>query len=840
MQRSTLARRLPSRPLQIAACLVTITLLAADLTPARPQQAAKKAEHPPNRLARETSPYLLLHAHNPVDWHPWGPEAFATAKADQKPIFLSVGYSSCYWCHVMERESFNDAEIAKYLNENFICIKVDREERPDVDHVYMAALQAFSTGGWPMSMFLLPDGRPFYGETYLPPRDRDGGAGFLTVIKGIARAWKAERADIEKSAAGLTEIVKRKLGNPAGRRKLPLSRAFVAAGRSQLAEQFDPEYGGFGYSPQNARRPKFPEPVNLVFLLDQQRREKQAGKEGSAGLSGPDPAAGKPGEPTPISMVLLTLDRMARGGIRDQLGGGYHRYAISRYWIVPHFEKMLYDNAQLASALLMAFEITGDDRWRGEAEDVFAFVARTMTSEEGGFYSALDAETSAGEGAYYAWSREEVEQILGKGPDQEAFLQVYGLKREPNFEGDRYVLIQPRPLAEQAEKLGVSPLELDRRLKPLRAKLLAARDRRPPPLRDDKILTAWNGLMIAAYADGYRILKDDGYRRAAERSAEFVLSRLREPSGRLLRTYRAGQAKLAAYLEDYAFLIHGLIKLQAATGEGRWLAEARTLADRMIADFTDAQNGGFFFTSGDHEGLLARPKDPYDGALPGANSMAALDLMALYRAGQEGRYLDETRKTLEAFGTSLAQNPAAMPIMLLALQEYLDARPERITPRALGEGALAPVPAKVVSGTVRLSGPSEPAPAPGQRIDAVVALEIKQGWHVYANPTGVYILKPTTLELARDQPASEVKVKYPAGESKVLGSLGQDKVSLYEGKVEIPVQLTLDPKVAAGKLEIRFRVKYQACDDKVCLAPASLEIPLNLEVRQGTSAGVQP
>jgi uncharacterized protein YyaL (SSP411 family) len=812
-----------------AAMLGTICLLAAP-SPVLSQPPEQKPGHPANRLARETSPYLLLHAHNPVDWYSWGPEAFAKAKAEDRPIFLSIGYSSCYWCHVMERESFNDTEIARFLNEHFVCIKVDREERPDVDQVYMAALQAFSTGGWPMSMFLLPDGRPFYGETYLPPRDRDGAAGFHTVLRGIDKAWKAERAEIEKAAGGLTEIVKRKLGNPAGRRKPPLSRQLAAAGRAQLAEQFDPEYGGFGYSAQNARRPKFPEPVNLVFLLDQHRRDdRQKGNGRAAKTAG--------GEPEPLSMVNFTLDRMARGGIRDQLGGGYHRYATSRYWIVPHFEKMLYDNAQLASAYLMAYETTGEARWRQEAEDIFAFVARTMTAPEGGFYSALDAETASGEGAYYVWTRDEVKEILGEGPDAEAFQQVYGLKREPNFEGGRYVLLQPRPLAEQAQTLGRTPQELERRLKPLRAKLLAIREQRPPPLRDDKVLTAWNGLMIAAYADGYRILKQDEYRRAAERSAEFILARLRDPTGRLLRTFRAGQAKLAAYLEDYAFFIHGLLRLHAATGESRWLDSARSLAGRMIADFADTQEGGFFFTPGDHESLLARPKDPYDGALPGANSMAVLDLLALFRIIKDDRDLQEARRTLEAFSGTLAQNPAAMPIMLVGLLDYLDARPDRITPRALGEGALAPVPAKVVSATSRLLGTQRPVA--GATVEAAVALEIKPGWHLYANPTGVEILKPTTLDLEPGQSAADLRVTYPAGQAKVLGSLGQEKVSLYEGKVEIPVKFALAKDTKPGTLTLRFRLRYQACDDKVCLAPASLTIPLELDAQAESSTGAQ-
>jgi uncharacterized protein YyaL (SSP411 family) len=814
---------------RIARCFVLLIggLLGLHGSRSRAQEPDDSKAGPVNRLAKETSPYLLLHAHNPVDWYPWGPEAFAKAKAENKPIFLSIGYSSCYWCHVMERESFMDAEIARFLNDHFVCIKVDREERPDVDQVYMAALQAFSTGGWPMSMFLLPDGRPYYGETYLPPRDGKGMTGFLTVLTGIAKAWRDERAEIDKAAAGLTEIVRRKLGSTNGRRRPPLSAATVALGRSQLAEQFDPEFGGFGYNPQNPRRPKFPEPVNLIFLLDQHRRDR--GKNETT--SGPDQRTGlgehrasNTASADPLSMVLFTLDRMARGGIRDQVGGGYHRYATSRYWIVPHFEKMLYDNAQLASTHLMAFELTGDTRWRDEAEATFAFITRSMTDPDGGFYSALDAETASGEGAYYVWSRDDVKAALGEGQDHDVFAQVYGMKRDSNFEGNRYVLLEPRPRAEQADNLRTTPDELENRLRPLRALLLTVRERRPGPLRDDKILTAWNGLMITAYADGYRILKNDRHRQTAEKAAEFILKHLRDPSGRLLRTYRAGQAKLSGYLEDYAFLIQGLLRLHAATNESRWLDYARTLTDRMIADFADPEDGGFFFTAADHESLLARAKDPYDGALPGANSVTVLDLMALHRATGERRYLELAGKALEAFSAPLTQNPAAMPLMLVALEEYQDAGPGRITPRPLGDGALAEVPRQVVSARTRLKAGQKPAA--GQELQATVSLEIKKGWHIYANPTGVEVLKPTTLVLDADQSASGIKVSYPKGKEMVLGSLGQEKVSLYEDKIEIPVRLALTSNIKAGKVRLGLKLKYQACDDKVCLAPASLSIPL--------------
>jgi uncharacterized protein YyaL (SSP411 family) len=749
---------------------------------------------------------LLLHAHNPVDWYPWGPEAFAKAKAEDKPIFLSVGYSSCYWCHVMERECFSDPEIARQMNEKFICVKVDREERPDVDQLYMLALQAFAGGGgWPMSVFLMPDGRPFFCGTYFPPKARDGIPSFPQVLQGVSEAWHKERPQIEKGADQLTTIVRRTIAGSPLRQKASLTRALAASGRAALAEQFDPEYGGFGYSAQNPRRPKFPEPVNLIYLLDQHRRDQARAIKTTE-------------RPDLLAMVVTTLDHMARGGIRDHLAGGYHRYSTNRDWTVPHFEKMLYDNAQLASAHVLAFEITHDPRWRREADDTFTFVARTMTAPEGGFYSALDAETDGDEGAYYVWTRAEVQRVLGDGADTNAFLQVYGLDREPNFEKGRSILWEPRPLAEQAAALQTTPEALESRLAPLRARLLAARDRRPAPLRDDKILTAWNGLMIAAYADGFRVFQDPHYRQAAEKAADFLLAKLRTPEGRLLRTYRAGQAKLPAYLEDYAFLAHGLLRLHAATGDARRLDQARALTDRMINDFLDKQRGGFFYTADDHESLLARPKDPSDSALPSGNSVAIRNLVALAAATGQTQYLDVAARALDAFSPTMSTSPVVLPLMLVGLEEYLDARPAGAAVDATD----------VVSAEAKLARPG--AVAPGSEFDVALTLKMKPGWHTYANPTGIETMRPTAVSLAVGQPAELVAVKYPAGQEKVLASVGTEKVKLYEGEVIVTAHLRLDPAARPGAATLTFKVSYQACNDRVCLAPASREVTLPLEV----------
>jgi uncharacterized protein YyaL (SSP411 family) len=770
---------------------------------------------PANRLAKETSPYLLLHAHNPVDWYPWGPEAFEKAKTEDKPIFLSVGYSSCYWCHVMERESFMDPEIAKVLNANFVCIKVDREERPDVDQIYMTALQAMGPGGWPMSLFLTPDGRPFFGGTYFPPRDRERASGFLTIAGLVGKAWAKDRAEIERAAAAATDAVRRRLESTNGKRKLPLSRTMAAEGQAQLGEQFDPEYGGFGFNPNNPRRPKFPEPANLIFLLDRHRR-------GGVFPEGADP----------LKMVLFTLDRMARGGIRDHLGGGYHRYATDRRWLVPHFEKMLYDNAQLASVHLAAYEITQDARWSNEAEATFAFIEQKMTAPEGGFYSALDAESKGEEGAYYVWTPDEVKAALGDQSAVALFAQVYGLAGEPNFEGQRYVLHEPRTRAEQAGTLKTTPAELESRLAPLRARLLAVREQRIAPLCDDKILTGWNGLMIAAYADAYRILKVKKYRDAAERAAGFLLEKLRLPDGRLLRTYREGQAKLPAYLEDYAYLAHGLLRLHHATGAPRWLHDARSLTDRLVADFEDRTLGGFFFTAEGHERLLARAKDLFDNALPSGNSLAILDLLGLYRATRQTSDLEHAGKALGAFGTSLAQIPAAMPLALIGVQEYLDANPAPKALESLATRTPAQATEQVVTAAASLDGNSTRSVAPGGAFDVVVRLSIKHGWHLYANPTGLAEFKPTTIELERSsaQTASLLETKYPAGEQQVLGSIGKEHVALYEQEVELRAHCKLAADAKSGAVTINFVLNYQACNDRLCLAPTTMKIPVRVPV----------
>ncbi len=781
----------PRRPTPLAGVLLTLACLAT----------ASRGEGPPgpaNRLAKETSPYLLMHAHNPVDWYPWGPEAFAKAKAENKPIFLSIGYSSCYWCHVMERESFMSPEIAKALNAGFVAIKVDREERPDVDQVYMTAVQAVSgSGGWPMSVFLTPDGRPFFGGTYFKPAD------FTALLKAVGTAWRDQRAAIEKDADGLAGAVRKLSAGPA-RRAVPLTRELAEGGRAALADQFDPEFGGFGFDPARPKRPKFPEPVNLLYLLDQHRRGPLA--------KGADPAT------APLAMALKTFDAMARGGIRDHLAGGYHRYSTVRDWSIPHFEKMLYDNAQLVEALVLAHEATGDPRWKAEAQATFAFVASAFTTPEGLFASSLDAESEGVEGKSYTWTPAEVRKVLGEGEDYALFAHAYALDGEPDLDEGRYVLLMPRVVDPAVEA----------RLVPLRAKLLAARDRRPGPKLDDKVLTSWNALMIGAYAEGARALKDDRYKLAADRAVDALLARMTAPDGRLLRTSRGGRAKLPAYLEDYAALARALVRLHAATGDPKRLAQARALADRMIADFGDPKDGGFFYTAGDHETLIARVKDPFDNAVPGANSLAIRALVGLGVASGEGRYLDEAGRALAAFAPSLKDRPGGSPLMLLALEEYLDARPSAA---GSADAPTAPLPGApgVVTAEARLVRPGPVAP--GEAFEVELTLAIKPGYHLYANPAGSDDVIPTVVALAPGSAGSLAGLTYAPGEAKVLAASGPGKVNVYEGRARVTARVGLPEGASPGSTTVVFRVRYQACDDRACLAPATLDMPIGVEVR---------
>jgi uncharacterized protein YyaL (SSP411 family) len=653
--------------------LTTVTVLLLSLATSARCEEKKTAgpASPPkftNALAKETSPYLLQHAHNPVDWQAWSEETLAKAKREGKPIFLSIGYSSCHWCHVMERESFLDKEIAELLNKNFICIKVDREERPDVDAIYMTALQVYNRlsgsgrgGGWPLSMFLTPDAEPFFGGTYFPARDgdREGVIGFLTILQRVVEFWKTAPDKIREDAKTLVKFTKAEMEGQRLAPLTPLTEALYTGVQTELADQYDEKYGGFGYDATVWTKPKFPEPSNLVYLLDRVERAKdERAKE----------------------MLVTTLEKMSLGGIRDSLGGGFHRYSVDRFWRIPHFEKMLYDNGQLASVYARAYERTGRDDFRRIAEELCDFVLREMTDPEtGGFYAALDADSEHEEGKFYRWDKDEVAKLLT--PEEfELFALVYGLTRGPNFEEKYYVPQLIAPESKLAADMNMSEVELEKRLAPIRAKLLAARSKRIRPGTDTKILTAENGLMIAGLADAGRIFKNEKYLAAAQRAADFVLAKLRTKDGRLLRTYGGGEAKLNAYLNDYAFLTAGLISLYRATGEKRWLTAADEITAKQIELFADKAGGGFYFTSKDHEALFARAKDPVDGAIPAGNSVSATNLIFLATELNKPELLKIAESTIQSSASLIEVAPTAVPRMAIAIPALLDAK-EKLTKR---------------------------------------------------------------------------------------------------------------------------------------------------------------
>jgi uncharacterized protein YyaL (SSP411 family) len=634
-------------------------ILAALPLGLRSEEPAAKPKHT-NRLSKETSPYLLQHAHNPVDWHPWNEEALARAKREGKLIFLSIGYSSCHWCHVMERESFHDEEIAAFLNKHFVCIKVDREERPDVDAIYMTALSVYHQlagerrgGGWPLSMFLTPEGNPFVGGTYFPARDgdREGMPGFLTVATKIQEYWSKSPEKIREDGKTVARFTKVEME---GRRSLPpveIDEQLVAPVQKALDEQYDPKYGGFGYSP-NPRQPKFPEPSNLVFLLDRTRRAKD------------DRAR---------EMFVGTLTSMSLGGIRDHLGGGFHRYSVDRYWQIPHFEKMLYDNGQLAGLYAEGHVLTGRNDFARVSREICEFLLREMSDPVGGFYTALDADSEGEEGKFYRWEKAEVESVLSADEFQ-LFASVYGLDGNPNFEERYFVPQLSKPLAEIAADLKQSEAVLESQLVPIRKKLYDARAKRPRPLTDTKLLAADNGLAIGGLADAGRLLKEPRYIAAAQKAADFALTKLRDADGRLKRTFSAGEARLNAYVNDYAFLIDGLLRLHAADSDAKWQTAAKELMQKQIELFADEAGGGFYFTSSDHETLLARGKEIVDTAVPSGNSVSAHNLIRLADSDSSTDYLLRADKTIRASAAVLESNPSATPRMAAAVPALIAAR----------------------------------------------------------------------------------------------------------------------------------------------------------------------
>jgi len=600
-----------------------------------------------NRLFLESSPYLLQHAHNPVDWYPWGDEAFQAAAALDRPVLLSVGYSTCHWCHVMEEESFEDEEIARYINENYIPIKVDREERPDIDAIYMAAVQALTgRGGWPMTVWLTPDRKPFYGGTYYPARDGDRGAGmgFLTLLKKIKQSHQDRKDLIDQTSQQLTDVVKQMLAPEAGT-QLP-GKDVLQQSFQSYQNRFDPINGGLRGAP------KFPSSLPVRFLFRYYQRFKNSDA---------------------LEMATRTLDKMAAGGLYDHVGGGFHRYATDEKWIVPHFEKMLYDNALLVMDYLDGYQVTGNLEYRRVVREVLQYIQRDMTSPGGAFFSATDADslTPEGhreEGYFFTWTPEEMEKLLG--PDLAGLIrETHAVGSFPNFEG-RYILNTPESISDVAKRLDIDEQHLRPELAKALNMLRGEREHRPPPLRDEKILTAWNGLMISAFAKAAFVLDEPGYRADAIRAATFVLDHL-YVDGRLQRSYMDGVAKHNGYLNDYAFLIAGMIDLYEATHDVHWLEKATELEKILARYYEDTESGGFFMTSMDHENLIAREKPKHDGALPSGNAVAIMNLLRLGAFTSNPDYLLRAEKAFQTFSGTLSANPTAMAELQLALDNFL-------------------------------------------------------------------------------------------------------------------------------------------------------------------------
>jgi uncharacterized protein len=687
-----------------------------------------------NRLAAEKSPYLLQHAHNPVDWYPWGEEAFAKARREDKPIFLSIGYSTCHWCHVMERESFENERIADLLNRDYVPIKVDREERPDVDRLYMTFVQATTgSGGWPMSVWLTPGLEPFFGGTYFPPENRLGHPGFTSVLAQIAEAWRSDRGQIADSARDVVRQLRQVTSvEPAGGAGGRVDPTLLDSGFFAFRRSFDTRLGGFGPAP------KFPRPSVFRFLL---RYHARAGNREA------------------LDMVLLTLREMAKGGIDDQLGGGFHRYSVDDRWFVPHFEKMLYDQAQLAIEYLEAFQISGDPGCAETARRTLDYVLRDMTGPEGGFYSAEDADSAPDaahpevkrEGAFYTWSAEEIRALV-EPPAFDWFCYRFGVEEQGNVTADPHgefagtnILYRAHTVEETAEKFGCCPEEVRSALVQAGRVLLEARGRRPRPHLDDKVLTGWNGLMISALALGGAVLNEPRYAEAALRAADFLAARMYDPrTGLLLRRYRDGEAAIPGFLDDYAMLVQGLIDLYEAQFDLARLELAVRLTEKQLELFEDRERGGFFGSAEGDNSLVVRIKEDYDGAEPSGNSVALMNLLRLAEIANRGDFREAAARTLAAFAPRLAASPATLPEMLAAC-EFQAAGPRQIIvvgERSSAEALLREVHSRFIPARVVLLVDS-----PETREKLAAAIPEVASMHKLDGRAGAYVCRDYTCRL---------------------------------------------------------------------------------------------
>ncbi len=754
--------------------MIWLTMGCTDMS--QPQTPEKQPHR--NRLAAESSPYLLQHASNPVDWLPWGEEAFAKARAEDKPIFLSIGYSSCHWCHVMAHESFEHDGVAAILNRYFVPVKVDREERPDIDDIYMVATQIMTgRGGWPNSVWLMPDGRPWYAGTYFPREDRLGRPGFITLLTKLAEIWQTQRTGVEEQANQLAAAIRQNAEAAAqGSTDAVDADALLVDAMHELSEGYDARHGGFGSAP------KFPPHTVLDLLMRAPRLEPFD---------------------TRLQLITGTLDAIMLGGIRDHIGGGFHRYSTDAEWLVPHFEKMLYDNAQLAAAFANAFALTRKEEYATVARETCDWVLREMTGPEGGFYSALDADSEGEEGRFYVWSHEEILRVLGSN-DGEHFCKTYGVLPGGNFQdeasGDDTGFNIPHlagPVREEAGRLNASIL-----------KLRDVRSKRIWPGLDDKVITSWNGLMISALAQCGKILNEPSYTQAAEKAARFILRDMRH-DGNLLHTWRKGTGKGRAYLDDYSALANALLDLSEATGNPVWRKETAALMQVVLDSFQDKQRGGFYFTSEHHEDLITRTRDAFDQAMPSASS---LTIRALVRLG-EPKGLEAAVRAMTMLAPAMKRSPTGTAALLHAA---LLLKEQRATP--------PPAVTDVVSIAIHPKARSVHA---GGEVDVDVMLTISNGWHVQANKPSLDYLIGTSIAVAGDFTLKSAS--FPSG--KTL-KLGDDELRVYSGSLSIPATLLANPNLMPPFATAKVTVTWQACDDGSCQAPQSSTHEITLRVSE--------
>jgi len=780
-----------------------------------PAQSQPQHKHT-NRLAKETSPYLLQHAHNPVDWFPWGEEAFAEAKRRQVPILVSIGYSTCYWCHVMERESFENEETANLMNEHLVCIKVDREERPDVDDLYMSAVVALTgQGGWPLNVFLVPPPpddapqgwralAPFWGGTYFPPQENHGRPSWPRVVEALSSAWQTQREEVVAQSARLADAVRDRLS--IGSSESPIGQGEISSAVITLLRIADRSHGGFGPAP------KFPQPVFLTLLMDS--RDSLGSEETQRRVD---------------EALSLTLDRMAMGGMYDQAGGGFHRYSTDAQWIVPHFEKMLYDNGQLAEVYAGAADRTGSAYYKRIADEICAYVLREMTDPQtGAFYSAQDAEVNGREGLNYLWTPEEVELVLQQAGEESLIglaRQAFGLNAPPNFrdphhpdEPPRHILVltaHPTPLA---ESLKLTSEQLDDRLARVKRALLKVRDAREQPGLDDKVIAGWNGLMIAGLAQASQALDKPEYRDAAIRAWTFIDANMRDDSGGLLRTHRAGRAAIPAFCEDYAFLAHGLLALHRSGAGDEYRDAAAALVDEARRRFWDETRGGWFDTLADRDDLFFRARSTHDGAVPSAASVMLLNLIDLYEPTGEEKWLDDAVLALASISYEVHDNPIATANSTRAMLRLLDLAPQRVhrIGRAGGDDPdrlidLAPSAAEIDL-------------VENSSFELAVTLIARRGYHINAHDPGSDEVVALSFDLV-DGAGLAFAPAYPPGTE--FGVAGET-IRVHEQSVTVPILIR---RVGAVTGEPRLMVTYQACNEHECLLPVTEEVPVKLKVR---------